>query len=70
MLFSDMAPVTITAEGYEIQVLRDALSDYRRFWQDLLREKEMGLRPNMSGEGAKLMLEDCERLMEKVSSQM
>ena len=68
MLFSDMAPVTITAEGYEIQVLRDALSDYRRLWKDLYDQCERGLRPNMSGEGAKLMIEDCERLMKKMSS--
>ena len=68
MLFSDMAPVTITAEGYEIQVLRDALSDYHRVWKNLLTDQQMGLRPNMSGEGAKLMIQDCERLMEKMSS--
>ena len=68
MLFSDMAPVTITAEGYEIQVLRDALSDYRRLWKDLYDQCEHGLRPNMSGEGAKLTIEDSERLMKKMSS--
>lgn len=58
---------TLTAQGYEVQVLRDALSDYRRQWIDNIRDCKEGKRPNMSLEGAEMILEDTERLMRHLS---
>jgi hypothetical protein len=58
---------TLTAQGYEVQVLRDALSDYRRQWIDNIRDCKDGKRPNMSLEGAEMILEDTERLMRHLS---
>lgn len=57
----------LTAQGYEVQVLRDALSDYRRQWIDNIRDCKEGKRPNMSLEGAEMILEDTERLMRHLS---
>lgn len=59
--------VTLTAQGYEVQVLRDALSDYRRQWIDNIRDCKDGKRPNMSLHGAEMILEDTERLMRHLS---
>jgi len=58
---------TLTAQGYEVQVLRDALSDYRRQWIDNIRDCKEGKRPNMSLHGAEMILEDTERLMRHLS---
>ena len=65
-----MSNVTITAETWhEVVALRDALSDYRRTWIDLIRDCEEGKRPNMSLEGARMVLADIEALMVKAGNQ-
>jgi hypothetical protein len=48
-------------------VIRDALSDYRREWINNVRDCREGRRPNMSLEGAEMILEDTERLMRLLS---
>jgi hypothetical protein len=58
---------TLPLVGYEVQVMRDALSDYRRMWIDNIRDCREGRRPNMSLEGAEMILEDTERLMRILS---
>lgn len=58
---------TLPLVGYEVQVIRDALSNYRREWINNVRDCREGLRPNMSLEGAEMILEDTERLMRLVS---
>tara|TARA_B100002019_G_scaffold120351_1_gene103326 strand:+ start:464 stop:676 length:213 start_codon:yes stop_codon:yes gene_type:complete len=60
---------TLHANGYEVQVLRDALSDYRKTWIGYIRDCEEGKRPNMDPEGAKMILDDIEGLMLKMSNQ-
>jgi hypothetical protein len=58
---------TLPLQGYEVQVIRDALSDYRREWINNVRDCREGRRPNMSLEGAEMILEDTERLMRLLS---
>ena len=58
---------TLPLVGYEVQVIRDALSDYRREWINNVRDCREGRRPNMSLEGAEMILEDTERLMRLLS---
>lgn len=58
---------TLPLQGYEVQVIRDALSDYRREWINNVRDCREGRRPNMSLEGAEMILEDTERLMRRLS---
>lgn len=58
---------TLPLVGYEVQVIRDALSNYRREWIDNIRDCRAGRRPNMSLEGAEMILEDTERLMRLLS---
>lgn len=57
----------LTAKGYEVQVLRDALSDYRKTWIDLIRDCDEGKRPNMDPEGARMILQDVEELQRRLS---
>jgi|SaaInlV_120m_DNA_3_1039746.scaffolds.fasta_scaffold35640_3 hypothetical protein len=57
----------VSANGYEVQVLRDALSDYRRTWMGLIRDCEEGRRPNMDPKGAQMILDDTEELMRRLS---
>jgi hypothetical protein len=58
---------TLPLQGYEVQVIRDALSDYRREWINNVRDCREGRRPNMSLEGAEMILQDTERLMRLLS---
>jgi hypothetical protein len=58
---------TLPLQGYEVQVIRDALSDYRREWINNVRDCREGRRPNMSLEGAEMILADCENLMRRLS---
>ena len=60
---------TLHANGYEVQVLKDALSDYRKTWIGYIRDCEEGKRPNMDPEGAKMILDDIEGLMLKMGNQ-
>ena len=60
---------TLHANGYEVQVLKDALSDYRKTWIGYIRDCEEGKRPGMDPEGAKMILEDIEGLMLKMGNQ-
>ena len=62
--------VNLTATGYEVQVVRDALSDYRKTWIGYIRDCDEGKRPNMDPVGAKMILDDIEALMERVSIQL
>ena len=58
--------MTITANDYEVQVLRDALSDYRKTWVSYIRDCDEGKRPNMDPRGAKIILEDIEGLIDRL----
>lgn len=62
--------INLPATGYEVHVLRDALSDYRKTWMGYIRDCDEGKRPNMDPVGAKMILDDIEALMERVSIQL
>ena len=59
--------MTITVNGYDLHVLRDALKDYRKTWESYIRDCDEGKRPNMDPVGAKMILEDIEGLIERFS---
>ena len=59
--------MTITVNGYDLHVLRDALADYRKTWTSYIRDCDEGKLPNMDIVGAKMILEDIEGLIEQLS---
>ena len=61
--------ITLHASGYEVQALKDALSEYRKMWIGYIRDCDEGKRPGMSPEGAKMILDDIEGLMLKMGNQ-
>lgn len=60
--------LTLDLDFWKHKALQDALSEYRRVWLDMIRDGEEGKRPNMSLEGANMIMDDINYLMELFST--
>ena len=58
---------TITLEGYEWPIVREALIDYRRGWFNRIRDAKEGRCPNMSINGAELIINDLDSVLNKLT---
>jgi hypothetical protein len=58
---------TITLEGYEPQVMFEALRDHRREWTRRIHEAKMGDRPSMSIDGAEMIVQDIDSILNKLA---
>lgn len=55
---------------YELQTIRDSLSDYKKSWTRYIDEAKLGDRPNMNLEGANMIMDDIESSLDKVINEL
>ena len=64
-----MATLTLTLDPYKHQALLDALKDSERNWREMHFDAKTGKRPGMSPEGAMMIIQDLEDLINQVKCQ-
>ena len=57
----------VTFEGLESYTVREALLEHRRSWVKRIHEAENGERPNFSVEGARLIIDDIDSVLNKIA---
>ena len=67
MMHNELTTKTITLEGYEWQTAFEAMREHQRTWKGWIAEAERGERPNMSIEGAKMILDDITNILNKLA---
>ena len=53
---------------YQMETVRDSLRDYKRQWRSYISECEIGQRPDMSLDGAKLIMKAIDDVLEMIDT--
>jgi hypothetical protein len=58
----------LTLTPYQESALEQAIMESMLLWDDRIREAEAGKRPNLSIEGARLMIDDLREIQQQIKS--
>jgi hypothetical protein len=58
----------LTLTPYQESALEQAIMESMLLWDDRIREAEAGTRPNLSIEGARLMIDDLREIQQQIKS--